>query len=63
MERERVLKNHAWVPPKQTPESFNYKTYNTFADFYTKDRNVIVAEPEKKKQKTSLWGRNKGKDR
>jgi hypothetical protein len=42
-----VAKNHVWVPPKQSPENFNYKTYNAFSEFYMKDRNVIVAEPER----------------
>ena len=57
MQRDNNAKSHAWIPTKSNPESFNYKTYNQFANHYTKNRNIIVAGKETDKHKTSIWGR------
>lgn len=56
-------KNYAWVPTNQVPTDFGTKTFNSYAEYYWKDKNYIYAQPEKPELKTSLWGRGKGKDR
>ena len=63
LEKNAHVKSHAWVPPKNTPAQFNYKTYNQFAEAYTKNKNIIVAQLEKDQCKTTLWGRRNGKER
>ena len=62
-ERDHNPKSHAWIPSKRCPESFNYKTFNQYADLYKKDKNKIIAKPEKEVYHDSIWGRKKEKQK
>ena len=64
LERETSIKSHVWVPTTGSgSQKLNYKSFNAYADYYSKDKNIIRAEPEDLSKKNSLWGRRKGKDR
>lgn len=60
-ERDANPKAPNWVPTKKSPESFNYKTHNKFANVYKKNRNKIVSDPESPLRSASLWGQQHGK--
>lgn len=51
------------MPTKKNPDSFNYHTFNSYAEAYERDQNKIVAKREDPKRSNSLWGRKMGKDR
>ena len=50
------------MPTKQNPDSFNYKTFNSYSNAYWKDRTRMPYKPEEERSH-SLWGRRKGKER
>jgi hypothetical protein len=51
------------VPTRNNPDSFNYKTFNSWAKSYKKDKNIQPADPEPEERSKTLWGQKKGKDR
>ena len=41
----------------------NYKSFNSWAKEYKKDKNIQPADPEPEERGNTLWGRKKGADR
>ena len=62
-ERDDKPKVANWVATKNNPDSFNYKTFNKFANVYKKDKNRLLCNIEEEKRSQSLWGQKKGKER
>lgn len=52
-----------WVPTKNNPDKMNYKSFNSWAKEYKKDKNIQPADPEPEERGNTLWGRKKGADR
>jgi hypothetical protein len=44
-ERDEKPRAPTWIATKNSPESFNYKTHNKFANAYKKNKNVLLGDP------------------
>lgn len=44
-ERDEKPRAPTWVGTRKNPDSFNYKTFNKYANTYKKDRNRLIGDP------------------